>query len=48
MADFQQCPFFIHVFVPTGDPDGLRIVEMSNLPGVGVVFNRTNFKEVTM
>ena len=32
--------------MPTGDPDGLRIVEKSNWPGVGVVFNRTNYKEV--
>jgi hypothetical protein len=46
MADFQQRPFFIRVLVPTGDPDGLRIVEKSNWPGVGVVFNRTNYKEV--
>lgn len=46
MADIHQRPFFIRVFVPTGDPDGLRIVEKSNWPGVGVVFNRTNYKEV--
>jgi hypothetical protein len=46
MADLQQRPFFIRVLVPTGDPDGLRIVEKSNWPGVGVVFNRTNYKEV--
>lgn len=46
MADFQQRPFFIRILVPTGDPDGLRIVEKSNWPGVGVVFNRTNYKEV--
>ena len=46
MPDFQQRPFFIRLLVPTGDPDGLRIVEKSNWPGVGVVFNRTNDKEV--
>src|SRR5271156_3296224 len=46
MPDFHQRPFFIRVFVPKGDPDGLRIVEKSNWPGVGVVFNRTNYKEV--
>ena len=45
MPDLSQRPFFIRVFVPTGDPDGLRIVEKSNWPGVGVVFNRTNYKE---
>jgi hypothetical protein len=41
MPDIHQRPFFIRVFVPTGDPDGLRIVQKSNWPGVGVVFNRT-------
>jgi hypothetical protein len=46
MLDIYQRPFFIRVLVPTGDPDGLRIVEKSNWPGVGVVFNRTNYKEV--
>jgi len=46
MPEFHQRPFFIRVLVPTGDPDGLRIVEKSNWPGVGVVFNRTNYKEV--
>jgi hypothetical protein len=42
----QQRPFSIKMFVPNGDPDGLRIVEKSNWTGVGVVFNRTNYKEV--
>jgi hypothetical protein len=46
MAELQLRPFFIRVLVPTGDPDGLRIVEKSNWTGVGVVFNRTNYKEV--
>lgn len=46
MVDIPLRPFFIRVLVPTGDPDGLRIVEKSNWPGVGVVFNRTNYKEV--
>lgn len=45
MPDRQQRPFLFQVLVPTGDPDGLRIVETSNWPGVGVVFNRTNYKE---
>ncbi|MFO0135026.1 MAG: GIY-YIG nuclease family protein, partial [Planctomyces sp.] len=36
----------MRILVPTGDSDGLRIVEKSNWPGVGVVFNRTNYKEV--
>jgi hypothetical protein len=46
MPDFHQRPFFIRLLVATGAPEGLRIVEKSNWPGVGVVFNRTNYKEV--
>ncbi|WP_240928041.1 GIY-YIG nuclease family protein [Thalassoroseus pseudoceratinae] len=32
--------------MPDGDPDGLRLVEKSNWTGVGVVFNRSIYKEV--
>lgn len=46
MSDSHQRPFSIKIFVPNGDPDGLRIVERSNWTGVGVVFNRTNYKQV--
>ncbi len=46
ISDSRQPAFYISVLVPNGDPDGLRIVEKSNWPGVGVVFNRTNYKEV--
>ncbi|OED37901.1 hypothetical protein AB833_21730 [Chromatiales bacterium (ex Bugula neritina AB1)] len=34
----QNRPFSIRLFVPDGDPDGLRMVERSNWTGVGVVF----------
>ena len=46
MPLMQQRPFSIRIFVPDGDPDGLRLVEKSNWTGVGVVFNRTNYKQV--
>jgi len=46
MSDNQQRPFSIRIFVPDGDPDGLRMVEKSNWTGVGVVFKRTNYKQV--
>jgi len=46
MPKLQQRPFSIKMFLPDGDPDGLRIVEKSNWTGVGIVFNRTNYKEV--
>ncbi len=45
MSETNQRPFSIKIFVPNGDPDGLRIVERSNWTGVGVVFNRTNFNQ---
>jgi len=37
-------PFSIRIFVPNGDPDGLRLVEKSNWTGIGVVFNRSNIR----
>lgn len=37
--------FSIKMFVPNGDPDGLRLIEKSNWTGVGVVFKRTNYRE---
>lgn len=43
--DLSHRPFSIRIFVPSGDPDGLRLVEKSNWSGIGLVFNRTNFKE---
>lgn len=48
MPKIQQRPFSITVFVPDGDPDSLRLVEKSNWTGIGVVFNRTNYKQVVI
>jgi hypothetical protein len=31
-------PFFLHIFVADGDPDGPRIVEKSNWNGSALVF----------
>ena len=45
MPDQHQRPFSIKLFVPDGDPDGLRVVEKSNWTGVGIVFRRTNYKQ---
>ena len=45
MNDYRSQPFYIRIVVPTGNPDGLRVVEKSNWSGVGIVFNRSNFKE---
>jgi len=38
-------PYSIKIFLPHGDPDGLRVVGKSNWTGAGVVFNRTNYQE---
>jgi hypothetical protein len=46
MAEILQRPFSIRIFVPDGDPDGLRVLEKSNWTGAGIVFNRTNYKQV--
>ncbi|QDV43410.1 hypothetical protein Enr13x_32660 [Stieleria neptunia] len=45
MIDPQMRPYSIRIFVPDGDPDGLRLVERSNWTGVGVVFKRTGYKQ---
>jgi len=48
MPDQHQRPFSIRIFVPDGDPDGLRVVEKSNWTGVGIVFRRTNYKQAAI
>jgi len=45
MTETPQRPFSIRIFVPDGDPDGLRLVEKSNWTGLGVVFNRTIYRQ---
>lgn len=37
-------PFSIHMFLPDGDPEGLRIISRSNWTGVGVAFTRAGYK----
>ncbi len=43
----EQLPFSIKIFVPDGDPDGLRMVERSGWTGLGVLFKRTGYKEAS-
>lgn len=38
--------FSVRIFIPTGEPEGLRIVEKSNWTGQGFVFPRAQFAEV--
>ena len=37
--------FSVRIFIPTGDPEGMRIIEKSNWTGQGIVFPRTLFTE---
>ncbi|MCL6546984.1 MAG: GIY-YIG nuclease family protein [Bryobacteraceae bacterium] len=37
--------FSVRIFIPSGEPDGLRIVEKSNWTGQGLVFPRAQFAE---
>ncbi len=37
--------FSVRIFIPSGEPEGLRIVEKSNWTGQGLVFPRTRFGE---
>jgi hypothetical protein len=38
--------FSVRIFIPSGEPEGLRIVEKSNWTGQGLVFPRSLFSEV--
>ncbi|GIV02388.1 MAG: methionine sulfoxide reductase [Fimbriimonadales bacterium] len=37
--------FSVRIFLPTGEPEGLRIIEKSNWTGQGLVFPRARFAE---
>lgn len=39
-------PFSIKIFLPHGDPEGLRLIEKSNWTGLGLAFNRSSFSLV--
>jgi hypothetical protein len=40
-------PFALRLFVPSGLPEGMRIVEKTNLSGIGYVIPRSQLKEFT-
>ena len=39
-------PFTIRIFVPDGDPEGVRLIDRMNWTGLGLVFPRTKWTEV--
>lgn len=42
----QAVGFSVRIFVPGGEPEGLRLVEKSNWTGQGIVFPRAQFADV--
>ena len=42
----ERLGFSVRIFVPSGEPEGLRIIEKSNWTGQGLVFPRSLFAEV--
>ena len=40
-------PFALRLFVPSGLPEGMRIVEKTNWSGIGYVIPRSQLKEFT-
>jgi hypothetical protein len=43
----HSSPYSVRLFMPHGDPDGLRIIDQPNWSGVGVAFPRGAYKEVS-
>ncbi len=39
-------PYTIRIFVPDGDPEGIRIIDRMNWTGVGIAFPRSKWPEV--
>ena len=44
---FNSAAYSVRLFMPHGDPDGLRIIDQPNWSGVGVAFPRGAYKEVS-
>ena len=40
--------FWVRIFAPSGEPEGLRLVEKSNWTGQGIVFPRARFAEARL
>jgi hypothetical protein len=46
-SQFNSSAYSVRLFMPHGDPDGLRIIDQPNWSGVGVAFPRGAYKEVS-
>ncbi|MGB9879341.1 MAG: GIY-YIG nuclease family protein, partial [Anaerolineae bacterium] len=45
MTTKRSLGFSVRIFIPSGEPDGLRLVEKSNWNGQGLLFPRSLFSE---
>lgn len=43
----NNSPFSINIFLPNGDPDGLRVIGKSHWTGRGIVFTRSGYEEAS-
>lgn len=46
-ASFNTSAYSVRLFMPHGDPDGLRLIDQPNWSGVGIAFPRGAYKEVS-
>jgi hypothetical protein len=44
---FTPAAYSVRLFMPHGDPDGLRLIDQPNWSGIGVAFPRGAYKEVS-
>lgn len=44
---FNEHAYTVRLFMPHGDPDGLRVIDQPNWSGIGVAFPRSAYKEVS-
>jgi hypothetical protein len=44
---FNEHAYTVQLFVPYGDPNGLRVIEEPSWSGVGIAFPRTAYKDVS-
>ena len=43
---FTEAAYTVRLFMPDGDPDGLRVIDQPNWSGIGIAFPRAAYKEV--
>jgi hypothetical protein len=47
-ASNMSNPFTLRIFVPDGNPEGVRIIDRMNWTGLGIVFPRDKWQEVKL